>query len=210
MKKSVIWILAMALVLALCGCSGNSGAAQPQEAAASAQEVQYDYELKAGENVQVSGMTFDEMVTVTVDPASTRNGGLELRSSINFEDCAFNRGLTVLGDYHAMITLGAGCTFGEGAVVTCKEVTAGSSREMTLEDNFVKITVSCPGVTVETECAVGVVSDGPDVVFNGTTYSKAELAPDTDFLGVYSTYQEDTLTYTKLAIGADDSVAILE
>lgn len=210
MKKSVIWILAMALVLALCGCSSNSGAAQPQEAAAPAQEVQYDYELKAGENIQVSGMTFDEMVTVTVDPASTRNGGLELRSSINFEDCAFKGGLTVLGDYHAMITLGAGCTFGEGAVVTCKEVTAGSSREMTLEDNFVKIMVSCPGVTVETECAVGVVSDGPDVVFNGTTYSKAELAPDTDFLGVYSTYQEDTLTYTKLAIGADDSVAILE
>lgn len=210
MKKSVIWILAMAMVLALCGCSGNSSAAQSQEAAAPAQEVQYDYELKAGENIQVSGMTFDEMVTVTVDPASTRNGGLELRSSINFDDCAFNSGLTILGDYHAMITLGAGCTFGEGAVVTCKEVTAGSSREMTLEDNFVKIMVSCPGVTVETECAVGVVSDGPDVVFNGTTYSKAELAPDTDFLGVYSTYQEDTLTYTKLAIGADDSVAILE
>lgn len=210
MKKSVIWILAMAMVLALCGCSGNSSAAQSQEAAAPAQEVQYDYELKAGENIQVSGMTFDEMVTVTVDPASTRNGGLELRSSINFDDCAFKGGLTVLGDYHAMITLGAGCTFGEGAVVTCKEVTAGSSREMTLEDNFVKIMVSCPGVTVETECAVGVVSDGPDVVFNGTTYSKAELAPDTDFLGVYSTYQEDTLTYTKLAIGADDSVAILE
>lgn len=209
MKKSVIWILAIALVLALCGCSGNS-ITQPQESAAPAQEVQYDYELKAGENVQVSGMTFDEMVTVTVDPASTRNGGLELRSSINFEDCAFNGGLTILGDYHAMITLGAGCTFGEGTVVTCKEVTAGSSREMTLEDNFVKIMVSCPGVTVETECAVGVVSDGPDVVFNGTTYSKAELAPDTDFLGVYSTCQEDTLTYTKLAIGADDSVAILE
>lgn len=210
MKKLGTWILAAVLVLALCGCSGNSGTTQPQESEAPAQEIQYDYDLKAGENIQVSGMTFDEMVTVTVDPASTRNGGLELRSSINFEDCTFNSGLTILGDYHAMVSLGAGCTFGEGAVVTCKEVTAGSSKEMTMEDNFVKVMVFCPGVNVETECAIGVVSDGQDVVFNGTTYNKEELAPDTDFLGVYSTYQDDVLTYTKLAIGADDSVEFLE
>jgi len=30
--------------------------------------------------------------------------------------------------------------------------------------------------------------------------------PDTDFLGVYSLYKGNTIAYTKLAIGEDDSV----
>ncbi len=160
--------------------------------------------------MEVYDVTFDKMVTVTVDPASTRNGELQLRSNIHFDNCAFNGGLTVVGDYHAMISLGADCTFGEGCVVTCKEATEGSSREMTLDDNFVKVFVSCEGVTVETESAIGLVSTGPDTVLNGTTYSKAEIAPDVDYLGVYSTYDGDTMTYTKLGIGNDDSVVFLD
>ena len=98
------------------------------------------------------------MVTVTVDPASTRNGSIDLRSGIYFDNCTFNGGLTIVGDYHAMVSLGEGCSFGDGAVVTFREATSGATKEMTLEDNFVKIMVSCPGVTVETECAVGVVT----------------------------------------------------
>lgn len=115
------------------------------------------------------------MVTVTVDPASTRDGSLDLRSGIYFDNCTFNGGLTILGDYHAMVTLGAGCSFGDGSIVTCKEVTPGAGEAMGLEDNFVKVFVSCEDVTVETEHAIGVVTVAPDFVFNGTTYSKAEL-----------------------------------
>ena len=62
----------------------------------------------------------------------------------------------------------------------------------------------------ETEYAVGVVTDGPDFVFNGTTYSKEELAPDTAFLGVYSIYENDSMTYMKLAIGKDGSVEVFD
>jgi hypothetical protein len=136
--------------------------------------------------------------------------GRHLRSNIFFDNCTFNGGLTIVGDYHAMVSLGADCTFGENSVVTCKEVTSGVAKETVLEDNLIKLFVSCEGVTVDTASAMGVITDGPDIVFNGTSYSKNELAPDTAFLGVYSIYEDDTITYMKLAIGEDDSVSFLD
>ena len=215
MRKIVAVLLAtMLLMLSACTSTNTSSdspdTAQTDKSVADAAQVQYDYQLKAGETTEVYDVTFDQMVTVTVDPASTRNGSLDLRSGIYFDNCTFNGGLTILGDYHAMVSLGSGCSFGDGAIVTCKEVTSGAAKETTLEDNFVKVFVSCEGVTVETEYAVGVVTDGPDFVFNGTTYSKEELAPDTAFLGVYSIYENDAMTYVKLAIGEDDSIEFLD
>lgn len=212
MKKLFIFLMAV-MLLALAACSGtntpastdNSDPAQSETA-----EVQYDYQLKAGETTEVFDVTFDQMVTVTVDPASTRDGSIDLRSGIYFDNCTFNGGLTILGDYHAMVTLGADCSFGDGSIVTCKGVTSGAGENMGLEDNFVKVFVSCEGVTVETEYAVGVVTGGPDFVFNGTVYSKQELAPDTAFLGVYSICEDDGMSYMKLAISEDDSIEILE
>lgn len=211
-------ILAGCLLLALCACSGtdtpaptdDSSALQGNDSVGDAAGVQYDYQLKAGETTEVYDVTFDQMVTVTVDPASTRNGSLDLRSGIYFDNCTFNGGLTILGDYHAMVSLGGGCSFGDGSVVTCKEVTPGAGEDMGLEDNFVKVFVSCEDVTVDTEYAVGVVTDGPDFVFNGTTYSKEELAPDAAILGVYSICENDGMSYMKLAIGEDDSIEVLE
>ena len=217
MKKLFAFLMA-AMLLALCACSGadtsapanDSNAPQGDDSSGDAAEVQYDYQLKAGETTEVYDVAFDEMVTVTVDPASTRDGSIDLRSGIYFDNCTFNGGLTILGDYHAMVSLGGGCSFGEGSVVTCKEVTSGAGEDMGLEDNFVKVFVSCEDVTVETEYAVGVVTDGPDFVFNGTTYSKEELAPDTALLGVYSMCENDGMSYMKLAIGEDDSIEVLD
>ena len=211
-------MLAGCLLLTLCACSGtdtsaptdDSSAVQGNDSGGDTAEVQYDYRLKAGETTEVYDVTFDQMVTVTVDPASTRDGSLDLRSGIYFDNCTFNGGLTILGDYHAMVSLGGGCSFGDGSIVTCKEVTPGAAKETTMEDNFVKVFVACEGVTVETECAAGVVTGGPDVTFNGTVYSKQELAPDTAFLGVYSIYENDSMVYVKLAIGEDDSVEFLD
>lgn len=210
-------LLAGCLLLTLCACSSTDTSAQTDDSnvnqgdpGSDAAEVQYDYQLKAGETTEVYDVTFDEMVTVTVDPASTRDGSIDLRSGIYFDNCTFNGGLTILGDYHAMVSLGSDCSFGNGSIVTCKEVTSGAGEDMGLEDNFVKVFVSCEDVTVETEYAVGVVTDGPDFVFNGTTYSKEELAPDTAFLGVYSIYENDSMSYMKLAIGEDDSVEVLD
>lgn len=198
-------------MLALCGCSTGAGdSAQIQENEEPAQEVQYEYHLKAGETMMVYDKSFEEMVIVTLDPASTRNAAIELRSNIVFDNCVFNGGLTIVGDYHAMISLGPDCTFGEGTGVTCRETTPGVTRDMVLDDNFLKVFVSCPGVTVESEGAMGVVSDGPEVTFNGTVYNKEELAPDVDFLGVYLTYQGEEASYTMLGIGEDDSVVFLE
>ena len=79
-----------------------------------------------------------------------------------------------------------------------------------MDDNYVKVFAGCEGVTVETESAFGVVTSGFDFVFNGTTYSKAELAPDADYLGVYSVYENESMTYVKLALGDDDSVEFLD
>ena len=217
MMKKLFAFLMAAMLLALCACSGadtsapanDSNAPQGDDSSGDAAEVQYDYQLKAGETTEVYDVTFDEMVTVTVDPASTRDGSIDLRSGIYFDNCTFNGGLTILGDYHAMVSLGGGCSFGEGSVVTCKEVTSGAGEDMGLEDNFVKVFVSCEGVTVETEYAVGVVTDGPDVTFNGTVYSKQELVPDdTALLGVYSICENDGMSYMKLAIG-EDSIEVL-
>lgn len=218
MMKKLFAFLMAAMLLALCACSGadtsapanDSNAPQGDDSSGDAAEVQYDYQLKAGETTEVYDVTFDEMVTVTVDPASTRDGSIDLRSGIYFDNCTFNGGLTILGDYHAMVSLGGGCSFGEGSVVTCKEVTSGAGEDMGLEDNFVKVFVSCEGVAVETEYAVGVVTDGPDVTFNGTVYSKQELAPDTALLGVYSMCENDGMSYMKLTIGEDDSIEVLD
>ena len=218
MMKKLFAFLMAAMLLALCACSGadtsapanDSNAPQGDDSSGDAAEVQYDYQLKAGETTEVYDVTFDEMVTVTVDPASTRDGSIDLRSGIYFDNCTFNGGLTILGDYHAMVSLGGGCSFGEGSVVTCKEVTSGAGEDMGLEDNFVKVFVSCDGVAVETEYAVGVVTDGPDVTFNGTVYRKQELAPDTALLGVYSMCENDGMSYMKLAIGEDDSIEVLD
>ena len=212
--KKILTILMVAMLLALCACSGtdvqdDADTAQADNTGADAAEVQYDYQLKAGEQTEVYDVTFEEMVTVTVDPASTRDGSNDLRSNIYFDNCTFNGGLTIVGDYHAMVSLGGGCSFGDGSIVTCKEVTPGAAQETTLEDNLIKVFVSCEGVTVQTESAIGVLTDGPDIAFNGTTYSKKELAPDTDFLGVYGIYEGDAMTYVKLAIGEDDSVEFL-
>lgn len=218
MRKFVAFLIA-AMLMALCACSGtdtsaptdDADAVQADDAGTNAAEVQYDYQLKAGETTEVYDVTFDEMVTVTVDPASTRDGSLDLRSGIYFDNCTFNGGLTILGDYHAMVSLGGGCSFGDGSVVTCKEVTPGAAKEATMEDNFVKVFVDCEGVAVETECAVGVVTGGPDVTLNGTVYSKQELVPDdASFLGVYSIYENDSMTYVKLAIGENDSIEVLD
>ena len=218
MRKFVAFLIA-AMLMALCACSGtdtsaptdDADAVQADDAGTNAAEVQYDYQLKAGETTEVYDVTFDEMVTVTVDPASTRDGSLDLRSGIYFDNCTFNGGLTILGDYHAMVSLGGGCSFGDGSVVTCKEVTPGAAKEATMEDNFVKVFVDCEGVAVETECAVGVVTGGPAVTLNGTVYSKQELVPDdASFLGVYSIYENDSMTYVKLAIGENDSIEVLD
>ncbi|MBM6830051.1 hypothetical protein H9X85_09550 [Anaerotignum lactatifermentans] len=212
MKKLFAFLMAvMLLALPACSSSDNSASTDNSDSAQNeTAEVQYDYQLKAGETAEVYDVTFDQMVTVTVDPASTRDASVDLRSGIYFDNCTFNGGLTVLGDYHAMISLGAGCSFGEGSVVTCKEVTPGVAKEATMDDNFVKVFVSCEGVTVETESAIGVIMDGPAVTFNGTVYNKEEIVPDAStLLGVYSVYENDTMIYEKLAIG-DESVETLE
>ena len=201
--KKILALVLMVVWMALCAGAYASGSD-------SVEAVQYEYPLKAGETIEVYDVTFEERVTVIVDPASTRDGSNDLRSQIYFDNCVFNGGLSVVGDYHAMISLGAGCSFGEGSVVTCEEANPGSARGFTLEDNLIKLFVACEGVCVETQSAIGVLSDGPDVVLNGTTYSKNQLAPDTAFLGVYSVYEGDALNYLKLAIGEDDSVEVLD
>lgn len=219
MKKLFASLLAV-MLLTLPACTGANDPAQTDvphadapaqtDAPSADAEVQYDYLLKAGEMTEVYDVIFEKMVTVTVDPASTRDAADELRSNIVFDDCVFNGGLTVVGDFHAMVRLGGGCSFGDGSVVTCKEVTSGVAKEATMDDNFVKIFVGCEGVTVETRSAVGVVTGDPDFVFNGTTYSKAEIAPDADYLGIYSLYENDSMAYVKLALGEDDSVEFLD
>lgn len=206
--------LAGCLLLALSACANPKDAAQAEDAGADnadvQAEVQYDYQLKAGEPMEVYDVTFDEMVTVTIDPASTRDGAQNLRSDIYFDNCTFDGGLTIVGDYHAMVSFGSGCVFGENSVVTCTAVNPDAVKETVLEDNLLKVFVACDGVAVETESPIGLLTDGPDVILNGTTYSKTELAPDTDFLGVYSLYEGDAMTYLKLALGEDDSVEFLD
>lgn len=206
--------LAGCLLLMLGACANTDSSTQTDDPAADSTdiqtEVQYDYQLKAGEVTEIYDTTFDKMVTITVDPDSTRDGANDLRSDIFFDNCTFNGGLTIIGDYHAMVSLGGGCVFGDNSVVTCKAVTSNAAKETTLEDNLIKLFVACEGVNIKTESAIGVLTDGPDVVFNDMTYSKNELAPDTAFLGVYSIYDGDTITYTKLAIGEDDSVEFLD
>lgn len=215
MKKLFALLLAV-MLLTLSACAGTNNSTQTDApntdtpSQTDTPEVQYDYQLKAGEMTEVYDVVFEKMVTVTVDPASTRDAAGELRSNIAFDNCVFNGGLTVVGDFHAMVSLGGGCSFGDGSVVTCKEATPGVTKEATLDDNYVKVFVGCEGVTVETESAIGVVTGNSDFVFNGTTYSKADIAPDADFLGIFSLYENDSMTYAKLALGEDDSVEFLD
>lgn len=209
-KKRKGLLLALCLAVGLCACAAADDPAPSGDPGPEQAETPYDYQLKAGESTEVYDVTFDQMVTVTVDPASTRDSGNELRSEIVFDNCTFNGGLTIVGDYHAMVSLGGGCSFGEGAAVTHRAVSPDAARETTLEDNLVKLFVACQGVCVETEGAMGVLTDGPDVTLNGTAYSKSDLAPDAYLLGLYSLYEGDALTCLKLAIGEDESVTFLD
>lgn len=212
--RRIAFCLAGFLLLTLCACANTDTPAQTDESGTddteTQTEVQYDYQLKAGETTEVYDMTFDKMVTVTVDPDSTKNAAIDLRSNAYFDNCTFNGGLTIIGDYHALITLGSGCSFGDDSNVTYKAVDSDATKEIQLEDNLVKLFVSCEGVSVGTTCAMGVVSDGPDITVNGTTYSKTELAPDTAYLAIYTLYEDNTLTYVKLAITEDEDVTFLE
>lgn len=211
MNKKLKWLsLALCLMTVLCACASTNDSAQGDDSGADLPQVQYDYQLEAGQPIEVYDVVFDQMVTVTVDPRSTRDAANDLRSDISFDNCTFLGGLTIVGDYHAMISLGGGCSFDEGAVVAYRAVSSDAAKETALEDNLVKLFVACEGVSVETESAMGVLTDGPDVVVNNTAYSKNDLAPDTDFLGIYSLYEGDTITYLKLAIGEDDSVVFLD
>lgn len=208
-RRVALWMgISLLFSLSACGNAGNH--TQAGETGGDDTEVEYHYQLKAGEPREVSDVTFQKAVTVTIDPQSTRDGAGDLRSDLFFDNCTFREGLIIEGDYHAMISLGAGCLFDPGASVICREVSQGAARETTLEDNLVKVFVACEGVSVEGESAVGVLTDGPDVMFNGTVYSKKELAPDTDFLAIYRIYQGEEITYVKLAVGEDDSVEFLD
>lgn len=213
-QKSKWPILVLCLTTTLCACANANHSAESENSGSTSSavqdETQYDYQLKAGEPIEVYDVVFDQMVTVTVDPHSTRDAAKDLRSDILFDNCTFHGGLTIVGDYHAMISLGSGCSFDEGTVVAYRAVSSDAAKETVLEDNLVKLFTACEGVSVETESAMGVLTDGPDVVVNNTAYSKHELAPDTDFLGIYSLYEGDTITYLKLAIGEDDSVVFLD
>src|SRR5699024_2525890 len=114
-------------------CANTNAPTQVDDPSTNNSEVKYDYQLKAGEQAEVYDVTFDKMVTVTVDPNSTRDGANDLRSNIYFDNCTFKAGLTIVGDYHAMISLGSGCSFDDGSIVTCKEVTSGAAKDITLE-----------------------------------------------------------------------------
>ena len=209
-KKCKGLLLALCLTVGLCACTATNDSAPSGDPGPEQAETPYDYQLKAGEPTEVYDVTFDQMVTVTVDPASTRDSGKELRSEIVFDNCTFNGGLTILGDYHAMVSLGGGCSFGESAAVTHRAASPDAARETVLEDNLIKLFVACEGVCVETEGAMGVLTDGPDVTLNGTAYSKSDLAPDAYLLGLYSLYEGDALICLKLAIGEDESVTFLD
>ena len=74
-----------------------------------------------------------------------------------------------------MVSLDAGCSFGDGSVVTCRQVTSDAAREATLEDNRIKVFAACQGVRVETESTIGVLTDGPDVVLSARRTVKRNL-----------------------------------
>ena len=94
MMKKLFAFLMVAMLLALCACSDtdtsaptdDSNAHQGDDSNGDAAEVQYDYQLKAGETTEVYDVTFEKMVTVTVDPDSTRDGSIDLRSGIYFDN----------------------------------------------------------------------------------------------------------------------------
>ena len=69
MKKQIALLLAvMLLTLSACASTNNSpqtdDPAQTDTSGAD-DEIQYDYQLKAGETIEVYDVTFEEMVTVT-------------------------------------------------------------------------------------------------------------------------------------------------
>lgn len=74
-------------------------------------------------------MTFEKMVTVTVDPASTWDGTNEMRSNIYFDPCIFNGSLTIVGDYHAMVSLNGGCSFGDVLLSPARRLPLASPKK---------------------------------------------------------------------------------
>ena len=86
MKKNrwLAFCLAGFLLLTLGACANTDSSTQTDDHASDSTEiqteVQYDYQLKAGEVTEIYDTTFDKMVTITVDPDSTRDGANDLRA----------------------------------------------------------------------------------------------------------------------------------
>lgn len=70
---------------------------------------------------------------------SACNGFSTLLSSIFFDNCTFDDGLTIVDDYHAIVSLDSSCSFGDDSALTCREVTRGAVSECILAPHGLEV-----------------------------------------------------------------------
>lgn len=192
MKKNGFLCACIAISLFCLSACGQQAATQgPAQTAEQGESVQ-EYHLTAGETLDVSGQTFDEPVVVYVDPNSTS----EAQSLIQFFDCTFGAGLTMIGDRSGWIRLYDECKFENDSFITVKEATAGSMKTGKLEDDFLKLSVDQPNLKVESTALLNTISR-QDVTINGTEYKLSDF-PDCNIFCAAYYYENGELTvYTE-------------
>lgn len=159
--KKLVFPLILALTVSLSACAAPEPAAEP---------VAIDYQLQAGEPLELSEMAFTEEVVVTVDPASTA----ENRSEINFLSCSFEKGLKIIGDGSAFVRLIGDCSIQVGYGVTAMEATPGSAQAATIDDDFVKLYLEVDNINVTTSTILTTICTAEGFTLNGNTYRLAD------------------------------------
>ncbi len=172
MKKAFSLVLIVAMLVLSSACSAPPSTAPTSE-----------YHLTAGQLTEVEGKTFSEKVVVYADAAATA----ENRSEINFTGCVFEKGLEIVGDRSAWVRISEDCTLKDGHI-TVKEATAGSMKAGKFDDDFLKLSLNSPGLTVDTTALLTTIST-QDVTINGTKYALADF-PDCNTFLVASYYFE--------------------
>ena len=134
----------------------------------------FEYTLETETAYAFENETFVKEVVLICPAAEARTeyNTAFAQYEVSFENCVFEKGITVISDRDTNVTIGEGCVFAEGTGIVVEEATEGNHLNMTLEDPFVRVGTMVDGLNVTTDDCVNVQSyNGYAVTVNGEVYT---------------------------------------
>lgn len=121
--------------------------------------TEHIFSCSAGSSVMIDGMVFDEAVTIHGDP----NASADAPGQLIFTNCAFNAGVTFLGNGGDIVVFADGCEFANNAPF----VMAGEEKEATIETPLPRVVTCVPIHYFSMVRGTLVASNVEEITFNG-------------------------------------------